>query len=116
MSGYRLTVRRGPRVERARFDAVAEALEELEARGRALEREADAAAIDLKVRRFEPVERVVGRLELAGPGIRAGVDVRGDGSSESYTGRVRRRLVECRAGESPYDALRRVLRADGRRS
>ena len=109
MPGYRLTVRRGPRVERARFAALAEAIDELEARGRTLEREASAREIDLKVRRFEPVQQVVARLELAGPRTRAGVDVRGDGSAESYTGRLRRRLIECRAGESPYDALRRAV-------
>jgi hypothetical protein len=52
------------------------------------------------------------RGELAGPGgLRAGVDVRGDGSAEAYTGRWRRRLVERRTGETAYDALRRVLAA-----
>ena len=117
MSRYRLTVRRGPRVERARFDDLERALAELEDRGRRLEREADAGAIDLKLRRFEPVARVVGRLELAGPRLRAGVDVRGDGSSESYTGRLRRRLIDRRSGESPYDALRRAATAqEDRRS
>jgi hypothetical protein len=60
---------------------------------------------------IEPVQQVVARLELAGPRrARGGVDVRGDGSSEAYTGRLRRRLVRQRDGESAYDALGRALR------
>jgi hypothetical protein len=62
------------------------------------------------IRRIEPVQQVVGRVELRGPGrLRAGVDVRGDGSSEAFTGRVRRTLVEQRKRESAVDALRRAL-------
>ncbi len=50
------------------------------------------------------------RLELRGRGrIRAGLDVRGDGSAEGYTGRLSRSPIEQREGESPYAALRRTV-------
>jgi hypothetical protein len=56
------------------------------------------------------VQQVIGRVELTGPDrLRAGIDVRGDGSSEAFTGRMRRQLVEQRRRESAVDALRRVL-------
>jgi hypothetical protein len=53
---------------------------------------------------------VVARLELTGPQRRrAGIDVRGDGSSQPYTGWVRRRVVDVLDGETEAAALRRVL-------
>jgi hypothetical protein len=111
VSGYSLKTRRGPKVERERFDRLGDALAALERRGGKLQDDADARAIDLKVgRRFEPVQQVFARIELAGPRrLRAGVDVRGDGSAEAWTGRVRRKLIEQLPRESPYDALRRSL-------
>ena len=112
MSRYRLVVRCGAKVERERFDSLDAALAELEQRARNLSENADATIVNALTRKFEPIQQVVGRVELSGPrGLRAGVDVRGDGSVESYTGRVRRKLVEQRDGESPYDALRRQLLA-----
>jgi hypothetical protein len=61
-------------------------------------------------REYEPGAQVAVRGEIAGPGgLRGGVDVRGDGSAEAFTGRWRRRLVDRAPGETAYDALRRAL-------
>jgi hypothetical protein len=106
-----LKTRAGAKVERTRFDDLGQALAALQRRGGELQDGADAQTVDLKLgRSFEPVQQVVARLELSGPRrLRAGVDVRGDGSAEAWTGRVRRTLVEQLPGESPYDALRRSI-------
>jgi hypothetical protein len=113
LSSYRLVVRTEGEVERKRLDSLDAALDALESRARELSDGANAQTIDTKAfRKFEPIQQVVGRLELSGPRrLRAGVDVRGDGSVESYTGRLRRQLIEQRDGESAYDALRRELSA-----
>jgi hypothetical protein len=108
---YRVVVRAGSKVERERHDDLDEALDAIERRGRALARDADARPMGGRLlKRIEPVQQVLARLELSGPGrLRAGVDVRGDGSSEAFIGKLRRRLVEQRRGESAYAALRREL-------
>jgi hypothetical protein len=49
------------------------------------------------------------RGEIAGGGVHGGVDIRGDGSMEAFTGRWRRAVVARRPDESAYDALRRAL-------
>ena len=106
---YRVVLRHGPKVDKLDADTLAAALELLERRARAVADGPGRQAVDLRVRRFEPVQQVAARAELRGPGVRAGVDVRGDGSAEAWTGRVRRRLIEPRDGEDAYAALRRVL-------
>ena len=58
------------------------------------------------------VEQVMGMpvsIHLRGPGVRAGVDVRGDGTAMAFTGKLRRREVERRKRETAYEALRRAL-------
>ena len=114
MASYRITVRSGAKVRTERADDLEAALTAIERHGRELEDGASARTIGGGLtRKFEPVQQVVGRIELSGPGrLRAGVDVRGDGSAEAFTGRLRRRLVAQRAGESPYAALQREL-SDG---
>ena len=108
---YTLTVRAGAEVRREHCATLSDALAAIEREGSELERGADGRAEGgTLIRRLEPVQIVVARLELSGPRrLRAGVDVRGDGSSEAFTGRLRRRVLEQRDGESAYDALRRSL-------
>ena len=111
MASYRVTVRAGAKVRKQRHQQLDQALAAVERIAGELAEDADARpAGGFLIRRLAPIEQVVGRIELAGPhGLRAGVDVRGDGSSEAFTGRVRRTLLEQRGSESPFDALRRVL-------
>ncbi len=111
MKDYRVKLRAGSNVARERYDDFNQALAAVERHVQELERTAHARATGGRIiRRFEPVQQVVGRIELRGPdGIRGGIDVRGDGSTEAFTGGSRRTLVEQRDGESPSRALRRVL-------
>jgi hypothetical protein len=94
-------------VEREKFSSLEEALDAIETRGRELQRSTRSRPVDTKVLgRWEPAQQVAARLELARLG---GVDIRGDGSAAAYTGRVRRRPVQERGAESPYEALRRAV-------
>jgi hypothetical protein len=108
---YTLTVRSRAKVHKERHGELDEALAALRRAGTELADGAGARPVGgSAIRRIEPVQQVVARLELSGPGrLRAGIDVRGDGSSEGFTGRLRRTLVAQRDGESAYDALRREL-------
>jgi len=106
---WRVTVRDGPRVRKLRAAALDEALDVVEREGRALAAGPGRRTVDLRARTFTPQQQVAGRVELRGPGVAAGIDVRGDGAAEAWTGRVRRSVIEQDERESPYDALRRVL-------
>jgi hypothetical protein len=110
MTRYTVTVRRRGATERERFASLDEALVALEQRLDRLARPERQAAERSLAREYEPAQQVAVRGELSGPaGLRGGVDMRGDGSTEAYTGRLRRRLVERGTGETAYEALRRAL-------
>jgi hypothetical protein len=107
---WRVTFRRGGRVERLPAETLEQALALLEARVRAAAAGPGRAPVDLRVRRYEPGQPVTARAELRGPeGRRAGIDVRGDGTAAAWTGRIRRAELAAEPGEDAYAALRRVL-------
>jgi hypothetical protein len=111
---WTLTSRAGSQVEREHLETLEAALAALAARVAALAPEASREEMQFMRRRIEPQRQVAARVEIAGPRgrrgtVRGGIDLRGDGSAEAFTGRVRRTVVECRRGESAVDALRRAL-------
>ncbi len=112
---WTLTVRAGSQVKHEQLETLADAIAALARHLDVLASEQTAAEeVRFLSRRIEPVRQVAARLEIAGPGsrgrsVRGGVDLRGDGSAEAFTGRVRRALVERRTGESAPEALARAL-------
>lgn len=111
---YTVTIRVGPQVTRERSKTLAQAIDALELALTNLGDEARRERQRAFAREYEPVAQVAARGELSGPGrlrrsVRAGADVRGDGSVEAYRGKVRRELIEQERGETAFDALRRVL-------
>lgn len=61
-------------------------------------------------REITPEQQVVARGELRGPRrLRAGVDLRGDGSELAWTGRLTRTPIAPEPGETAQDALARIL-------
>jgi hypothetical protein len=104
-----VTVRDGPRVTRHRAATLEEALDVAERAARELAAGPGRRAVELRLRTFTPQQQVAGRVELAGRGTRAGLDVRGDGAVEAWTGRLGRRVVAQERGETPYAALRRAV-------
>jgi hypothetical protein len=107
---YRVTIRRPGRTEKTTHATAAAALDHLESEIRALATAQRPRVARALGRDYEPVRQVTARGELRGPGgVRAGVDLRGDGSTEAFTGRVVRRVVAARDGEDAYATLRRVI-------
>jgi hypothetical protein len=113
---YTVTIRVGPRVTRERVPTLPDAVDLLELRLTTLGPDGRRKTVRALAREYEPIAQVAARGEIAGPSrlnprVRAGADVRGDGSVEVYRGKLQRRLVELQRGEDAFDGLRRVLGA-----
>jgi hypothetical protein len=107
-SSVRTTIRIGPKVEKGEHADLLSAL--LALRERLGEVRPSGETKTVFKREYAPIAQVVARGELRGPeGARGGVDLRGDGSTEAWTGRLRRQVVEQRSGEDAYAALARAL-------
>ncbi len=104
----RTTIRIGPKVEKGEHEDLLSALLALRERLDGVRPTGETKTVFR--REYAPVAQVVARAELKGPGgARGGVDLRGDGSTEAWTGRLRKQLVEQQAGEDAYAALARAL-------
>lgn len=112
MSGYTLTVRNGPRVQRDRFEDLDAALEAL--RERCEEILAEGALPDVSMlREYRSEQRVKARLEISAGRMfarrEAGIDVMGDNTIVPFSGGTFRRPIE--GGSDDYVAvLERALR------
>jgi hypothetical protein len=109
---FRVIIRRRGKVAKHGFATLDAALDALETETRSA---ATLSARDPRVERalgkdYAPEQQVAVRGELRGPGrLRAGIDVRGDGSAQAYTGVVRRRVIVPADREDAWAALRREV-------
>jgi hypothetical protein len=113
MASWTLTVRDGSEVERTQFTDLEKALGALDRRLSELEPTAHREDVHLLKRKIDASRLVPVRVELAGPQrfrptFRGGIDLRGDGSMEAFTGRSRRTLIAQGKRESPLQAFRRA--------
>jgi hypothetical protein len=112
MAAFTVVIRRRGKVEKARHDTLAAALDALETETRVAANTQVPRVERALGREYEPSQQVAVRGEVRGPGgVAGGIDVRGDGSAAAFTGRFARRPVEPGEREDAWSALRRALGA-----
>ncbi len=113
MSGFKLTVRHGAKVDREDHATLAQAVAALRARAERVRAEGGLPEVSM-LRSYEPGAQVDARLEIStgGPfrGRDAGVDVMGDGELVPFRGGVFRKPLTPAPGESAFDAVENALR------
>ena len=110
-SGYTLAIQQEGSSKTERFDSLEDALAGLQAELNSAGPGARRETVNAFVREYQPDELVAMRLEIRGGGLCGGIDLRGDGSEEAYTGRIRRKAIAPEPGENTVSALRRTLMA-----
>jgi hypothetical protein len=110
VAAFTVVIRRRGKVEKARHDTLAAALDALETETRAAAT-AQVPRVERALGRdYEPSQQVAVRGEVRGPGgVAGGIDVRGDGSAEAFGGRFRRRPIAVGDREDAWSALRREI-------
>lgn len=110
MAAFRVIIRRRGGVEKSAFATLEAALDALESETRVAANTQVPRVERALGRDYEPGQQVAVRGELRGPGrLRAGIDVRGDGSAEAHRGGVRRQPIVPADREDAWAALRREL-------
>jgi hypothetical protein len=110
---WKLTVRKGPDVEHSSFEELDAAVAAMRERALEIRSEGPTRPVN-SVRRFEPRQQVLARLQLTGRGRlfskpTAGVDVRGDGSFLPFAGGVAREELDPTDHDTPFDLVRETL-------
>ena len=110
---WKLTVRNGPEVEHSSFEELDAAVAAMRERALEIRSEGPAKPVN-SLRRFEPRQQVLARLQLSGRGRlfnkpTAGVDVRGDGSFVPFAGGVAREELDPTDHDTPFDLVRETL-------
>ncbi|MES1193624.1 MAG: hypothetical protein ABUM26_04815 [Solirubrobacterales bacterium] len=117
-AAFRVIIRRrNGKTEKRQFATLGEAVDDLETELRSVASViARAPRVERALgREYEPAEQVAVRGELRGPHrLRAGVDVRGDGTMVPFTGVVRRQPIALRVREDAWAGLRREVGLDTR--
>jgi hypothetical protein len=105
---WRLTVRVGSKVEKARYDELADALEGARARAAAVLAEGRLGTVSA-FRDYTPDRRVQARIEVSAKGLlggpEAGIDVMGDGTLVPYVGAIRKRRLEASSLDEAVNAI-----------
>ncbi len=95
-----------------RFGDLGAAIAEIEGRAREIHAEGPMKPVSV-LRDFSPADQVRARFEISGRGLlrppAAGVDLKGDGSLVAFSGGVSRDVIKPLAGQTAFDAVRRVL-------
>jgi hypothetical protein len=109
---WKVTVRHGSNVGRAKFRTLDEAIADARRRVEEILRE-DRLAPIRSIRDFSPGQRVQARIEISGPGLihspEGGIDVMGDGAAVAYTGAIRKETIEADSLDDAFERLREVL-------
>jgi hypothetical protein len=109
---WKVTVRNGPDVDRAKFETLEQALEDVRARAAQALAEGNLGTVKA-FRDYTPDERVHARIGISGKGFmrgpEGGIDVMGDGRLVAYTGAIRKQPIDAPTLDDAIDGLRAAL-------